>query len=113
MLKSSSPFTFKYFSRTILSSVNVPVLSVQNMFIAPKFWIESSFLTIVFFFDILTAPLDKLEDKITGSNSGVMQMAIATAKVNAKIINIDFENKKIELSIRELEGTSQEYKENA
>ena len=32
-------------------------------------------------------------------------------KVNAKIINIDFENKKIELSIRELEGTSQEYKE--
>ena len=34
-------------------------------------------------------------------------------KVNAKIINIDFENKKIELSIRELEGTSQEYKENA
>ena len=34
-------------------------------------------------------------------------------KVNAKIISIDFENKKIELSIRELEGTSQEYKENA
>ena len=32
-------------------------------------------------------------------------------KVNAKIINIDLENKKIELSIRELEGTSQEYKE--
>ena len=32
-------------------------------------------------------------------------------KVNAKIINIDLENKKLELSIRELEGTSQEYKE--
>lgn len=32
-------------------------------------------------------------------------------KVNAKIINIDVENKKLELSIRELEGTSQEYKE--
>ena len=32
-------------------------------------------------------------------------------KVNAKIINIDEENKKIELSIRELEGTSNEYKE--
>ena len=32
-------------------------------------------------------------------------------KVNAKILNIDLENKKIELSIRELEGTSQEYKE--
>ena len=32
-------------------------------------------------------------------------------KVNAKIIDIDLENKKIELSIRELEGTSKEYKE--
>lgn len=29
-------------------------------------------------------------------------------KVNAKIINIDLENKKVELSIRELEGTSKE-----
>lgn len=33
-------------------------------------------------------------------------------KVNAKIIEIDKEAKKIELSIRELEGTSNEYKEN-
>lgn len=32
-------------------------------------------------------------------------------KVNAKIINIDLENKKLELSIREIEGTSQEFKE--
>lgn len=32
-------------------------------------------------------------------------------KVNAKIIDINLENKKLELSIRELEGTSQEYKE--
>ena len=32
-------------------------------------------------------------------------------KVNAKIINIDLENKKLELSIREIEGTSQECKE--
>ena len=32
-------------------------------------------------------------------------------KVNAKIIDIDLEKQKIELSIRELEGTSQEYKE--
>lgn len=32
-------------------------------------------------------------------------------KANAKIIDIDKENKKIELSIRELEGTSNEYKE--
>ena len=30
-------------------------------------------------------------------------------EVNAKIINIDIENKKIELSIRELEGTNNEY----
>lgn len=33
-------------------------------------------------------------------------------KVNAKIINIDIENKKIELSIKELEGTSDEMIEN-
>lgn len=32
-------------------------------------------------------------------------------KVNAKIIEIDTENKKMELSIRDLEGTSNEYKE--
>lgn len=32
-------------------------------------------------------------------------------KVNAKIIDLDLENKKIELSIRELEGTTNEYKE--
>ena len=34
-------------------------------------------------------------------------------KVNAKIINIDLENKKVELSIRELEGTSNEFIEEA
>lgn len=34
-------------------------------------------------------------------------------KVNAKIINIDLENKKIELSIKELEGTSNELVEDA
>ena len=32
-------------------------------------------------------------------------------KVNAKIIELDKETRKIELSIRELEGTSNEYKE--
>ena len=32
-------------------------------------------------------------------------------KVNAKIIDINWENKKIELSVKELEGTSHEYKE--
>ena len=30
-------------------------------------------------------------------------------RVNAKIIDLDLENKKIELSVKELEGTSSEY----
>ena len=38
---------------------------------------------MVFFFDILIAPFDKLDDKITGNNSGVIHIAIATANVNA------------------------------
>ena len=86
-LKSSFPITSRYFSRTILSSVNVPVLSVHKMFIAPKLWIESSFFTMVFFLDIRRAPFDKLVDKITGSRSGVIHIAIATAKVNDTIIS--------------------------
>ena len=40
---------------------------------------------MVFFFDILIAPFDKLDDKITGNNSGVIHIAIATANVNAVI----------------------------
>lgn len=39
------------------------------------------------------------------------EVLVMGQKVNAKIINIDKENKKMELSIRELEGTSNEYKE--
>ena len=66
--------------------MSVPVLSVHKIFIAPKFCIESNFFTIVFFLDILTAPLDKHEDKITGSKSGVIVIAIATANVNASIV---------------------------
>ena len=31
--------------------------------------------------------------------------------VNAKVLQVDKENKKIELSIKELEGTAEEYKE--
>lgn len=42
----------------------------------------------------ITKPEDKLE---------------VNEEVNVKVINIDMENKKIELSIRELEGTSNEY----
>ena len=30
-------------------------------------------------------------------------------EVNCKVINVDLENKKLELSIREFEGTSSEY----
>ena len=73
----------KYFSRTILSSVKVPVLSVHKIFIPPKLSIESSFFTMVFFFDIFTAPFERLDDSITGSRRGVIQIAIATANVKA------------------------------
>ena len=62
-------------------------MSVQRIFIAPKFCIESNFLTIVFFFDILTAPLERLEDSITGKSKGVIPIAIATANVKAVIIS--------------------------
>ena len=75
----------KYLSRTIFPSVSVPVLSVHKIFIAPKFSIESNFFAMVFFFDILTAPLDKLEDSITGRSRGVIVIAIATANVKAVI----------------------------
>ena len=87
VLKSVSPFTSKYFSKTILSSVNVPVLSVHKIFIAPKFCIASSFFTIVFFLDILTAPFERLEDKMTGKSNGVIAIAIATANVKAVTIS--------------------------
>ena len=40
-------------------------------------------LTIVFFLDIFTAPLERQDDKITGSRRCVIPIAIATAKVNA------------------------------
>ncbi|CDE10856.1 unknown [Clostridium sp. CAG:354] len=38
---------------------------------------------MVFFLDILTAPLDKQEERITGSSKGVIPIAIATEKVKA------------------------------
>lgn len=47
------------------------------------------------------------EKKITNPEE-ILQVG---KKVNAKIIDIDLEHQKIELSIRELEGTSSEYKE--
>jgi hypothetical protein len=41
------------------SIVSVPVLSVQSTSIAPKFWMELSRLTMTFFFDIASAPLER------------------------------------------------------
>ena len=60
----------------------MPVLSVHKIFIAPKLCIESKLFTIVFFLDIFIAPLDKLEERITGRSKGVIPIAIATANVN-------------------------------
>ena len=37
--------------------------------------------------DILTAPFERQEDKITGSKRGVIVIAIATAKVKASIVS--------------------------
>ena len=84
---SSIPSTFIYFSTTILSSVKVPVLSVHNIFIAPKFCTASNFFTIVFFLDILTAPFERLDESITGNKSGVIVIAIATANEKAVTIS--------------------------
>ena len=47
------------------------------------------------------------EKKITKPEEELKQ----NQHVNAKIIDMNLENQKIELSIRELEGTSNEYKE--
>ena len=80
---SSLPFISKYFSNTILSSVKVPVLSVHKIFMEPKLCILSSLLTIVFFLDIFTAPLERLEDRITGKSKGVIPIAMATENVKA------------------------------
>ena len=42
---------------------------------APKFWIELSRLTMTFFFDIASAPLERLTVTIIGSISGVRPTA--------------------------------------
>ena len=65
------------------SCVSVPVLSVQRMSIAPKFWIEFSRLTMTFFFDIASAPFERLTVTIIGSISGVRPTATERAKRNA------------------------------
>src|SRR5580658_6790639 len=63
--------------------VSVPVLSVQSTSMAPKFWMEFSFLTITFFFDIDSAPLERQTETIIGSISGVSPTA--TASANRKV----------------------------
>ena len=72
-----------YFSNTILSQVSVPVLSVQRMFMAPKFWMALRFFTTVFFFDIDTAPFERFAVTIIGSISGVNPTATDKANMNA------------------------------
>ncbi|MNC27523.1 hypothetical protein D3C75_756950 [compost metagenome] len=53
----------------------MPVLSVQRISIAPKFWIASRCLTITFCFDSFTAPRASVEVTIIGSISGVKPTA--------------------------------------
>ena len=65
------------------SIVSVPVLSVHSTSIAPKFWMELSRLTMTFFLDIASAPLDKQTETIIGSISGVRPTATAIANRNA------------------------------
>jgi len=65
------------------SWVSVPVLSVQRMSMAPKFWMEFRRLTIAFFFDIAKAPFERLTVTIMGSISGVRPTAIDSAKRKA------------------------------
>ena len=79
----SFPCTSIWYSRTTLSKVIVPVLSVQRISIEPKFWIELRFLTIVFFLAIDTAPLARQVVTIIGNISGVSPTAIEMANSRA------------------------------
>ena len=65
------------------SMVSVPVLSVQSTSMAPKFWIELSRLTMTFFRDMASAPLDRQTETIIGSISGVRPTATASEKKKA------------------------------
>src|SRR3974390_3327736 len=66
----------------ILFWVRVPVLSVQRISIAPKFWIAFSRFTMVLRRAIATAPLARFVVTIIGSISGVNPTATETAKSN-------------------------------
>src|ERR1035437_915592 len=65
------------------SMVSVPVLSVHNTSMAPKFWMEFSRLTITFLRLMASAPLERQTETIIGSISGVRPTATAIAKKKA------------------------------
>ena len=69
----------------IRSCVRVPVLSVHNTSIAPKFWIALRRLTITFLRDIAIAPLARLTVTIIGNISGVRPTATATANTTETV----------------------------
>src|SRR5580693_9120414 len=62
------------------SMVSVTVLSVHRKFMAPKLWMEFSFLTMTFFLAMASAPLERQTETIMGSISGVRPTAMASAK---------------------------------
>src|SRR6516225_3489459 len=69
--------------RMMRSWVSVPVLSVHNTSMAPKFWIACSRLTITRLRDMAIAPLARLAVTIIGNISGVRPTATASANRSA------------------------------
>ena len=63
----------------ILFCVSVPVLSVQRISIAPKFWMAFSRFTMALWRAITTAPFARLVVTIIGNISGVRPTATETA----------------------------------
>src|SRR3972149_6297506 len=59
--------------------VIVPVLSLQIMVTAPKLSAAGSFLTSMFFFASLFAPMDKLTVTMTGKEFGMVETVRARA----------------------------------
>ena len=74
-----------YFSRTILFSVKVPVLSVQRISIDPKFSIEVISFTKTSFLASRLLPLDRLTLTIIGNILGVMPTATDNANKRASL----------------------------
>jgi hypothetical protein len=66
-----------------LSSVSVPVLSVQQTSIAPRFWMALSRFTTHLCLAIIHAPLARFAVTIIGSISGVRPTATAIPNRNA------------------------------